>query len=155
MGHAQKGFDGLQLLLSRDMSKAKRLIVFEDKATTNPRNKIREEVWPALALMESGERDHELRAELSSLLEQVPALDRLQAVNQVMMQTKNRSYRIAVTVGSAHASRAGIGRLFSGYEVIVPGQRYRRRAHVLEVPDLRFWMSGLADLAIEHVRRLG
>lgn len=154
MSHAQKGFDGLQLLLSRDRSRVKRIVIFEDKATTNPRGQVRDKVWPALVVMEAGERDHELRSELSSLLEQAPNLDPVQAVNQVMMTKANRAYRISVTVGSTQGSRVGIARVFAGYDTVVPGPRFRRRAHVLEVEDLREWMSDLAEKAIEHLRAM-
>lgn len=144
----------MQLLLTRDGRRAKRLLIFEDKATENPRDKIRDEVWPALKLLEEGERDQELRAELSSLLLRAPHLDKVQAVDRVLNQSNNRSYRVAITVGASHASRAGIQRLFKGYGDVVPGSRFRRRAHVIRKDDLRVWLADIAQKAIEHVETL-
>ena len=154
IGHAEKGFDGMQLLLTKTGRRAKRLLIFEDKATENPRDKIRDEVWPALQLLEAGERDQELRAELSALLLQAPHLDKVQAVDRVLNQTNNRSYRVAITVGSSHASKAGIQRLFKGFVDVVPGSRFRRRAHVIQKDDLRGWLADIAQDAIAHIEPL-
>lgn len=154
IAHADKGFDGLQLLLTRDGSRAKRLIIFEDKATTNPRGMIRGEVWPALEILESGGRDHELRSELLALLLRAPGLDTVQAVDRLLNQTGHRSYRVAVTIGRTHDSAAGIKRLFEGYSGAVPGRRFRRRAHVLRQDELRNWLARIAELAVRHIEEL-
>jgi len=154
IAHAEKGFDGLQLLLTRDGSRAKRLIIFEDKASANPRAKILGEVWPALRLLESGDRDHELRSELSALLLQAPHLDKVQAVDRVLNQRRNRSYRVAVTIGASHDSDAGLERLFRGYSDVVQGRRFRRRAHVLRQDELREWLAAIAKSAVDYVEGL-
>ena len=142
--HADKGFDGLQLVLSKDGTRLKRLILFEDKATSNPRKTVRDKVWPEFREMESGARDHELLSELSALLMHAPQIDEVQAVNRVMRSTTHRSYRVAVTVGSTQASVASIRTLFKGFADVVSGRRRRRHGHVLQVDDLRDWMSSLA-----------
>lgn len=148
---ADKGFDSLQLLLSRDGTKVKRLIIGEDKATVNPRDMIRDNVWPELTMMESGDRDHELRSALASLLFHAPQIDELQAVNRVMRNVKHRSYRIAVTAGPRDSDAPGIRRLFKGYDAVVGGARFRRRAHVLTLDDTRQWMAEIADSAISII----
>lgn len=154
VGHAEKGFDGLQLLTTRDGSRVKRLILFEDKATKNPRKVIREDVWPAFKSLEAGERDAAIRSELSALLLQMPNLDEQQAVNRVMPTLANRVYRVAVTVDPDRATQAGIKRLFKGYPEVASGGHYRRRAHVLELTNLREWMASVAAHGIEYLEGL-
>ena len=75
----------------------------------------------------------------------------MEAVNKVLVTTTNRAYRVAITVAASHASRAGIKGLFAGYEDVVAGPRFRRRAHVLEIEDLRPWMAQLSARAIQFV----
>lgn len=151
MIHAHKGVDGLQLLLSSDQSRLKRLIIFEDKATTDPRTTIRDEVWPGFRSLESGDRDQELLSELSSLLLHAPHLDKVAAIDRAIRQKKHRSYRVAITVGETHSSDAGIKRLFAGYKEVVKGRRYRRRAHILHSDDVRAWLARISDYAMEYL----
>jgi hypothetical protein len=67
MSHAEKGFDGLQLQLSSDSSRLVRVLVFEDKATENPRKTVRDKIWPELKALEAGDKDNALTAELTYL----------------------------------------------------------------------------------------
>lgn len=152
--HAHKGLDGLQLLLSPNGKKLKRIIIFEDKATTNPRDVVRDEVWPSFVQLEQGTRDHELVSELSSLLKYAPHLDRRASIDRVMRFKQNRSYRIAITVGAHHATDAGIKQLFKGYKTVVHGRRFRRRAHILEHEDIRAWLATIAEHALDHLRSI-
>lgn len=153
IGHAEKGFDGLQILTSRGGARVKRLILFEDKATKNPRKTVREDVWPAFAALEAGQRDAAIRSELSALLLSLPNLDEEQAVNRVMPTMANRVYRIAITIDPTLGNVGAIKRLFKGYSDIVTGRRYRRRAYVLEIDNMREWLATVADHAIEHLER--
>jgi hypothetical protein len=73
---AHKGFDGLQLELSNDDGNlVTAAIIFEDKATANPRDTIRDEVWPEFADLETGARDNLLTAEVIALLQTRPAVN--------------------------------------------------------------------------------
>jgi hypothetical protein len=57
---SDKGFDGLQLQLSEDGTAVTAVVVFEDKATDNARDTIRDDVWPGIVALESGKRLNEL-----------------------------------------------------------------------------------------------
>ena len=65
---AQKGFDGLQLRLDHDNQVVAAAVIFEDKATSNPRDTIRDQVWPEFSKLEHGKRDNLLTAEVVALL---------------------------------------------------------------------------------------
>jgi hypothetical protein len=148
MDQASKGFDGLQLITDRD-GQVKRLVIFEDKATDNPRDVVRDDVWPALAKLESGVRDHALAGELAYLVGRVPGADPQEVANRVLRNPNRRSYRVSLTVGSYHSRAQNFAGLFDGYELVVEGARRRRYGNVFEVDSLREWMAALCARAVE------
>ena len=150
---ADKGFDGLQLVVGRRGRKLKQVLIFEDKATTSPRDTIKDKVWPEFEAMEKGDRDHELLSELTVLLNQTPKIDVRQAADRVFREN-GLGYRLAITIADSHNSDRGLKRLFAGYEDVVPGRRKRRSGHVLYVPDLRPWLQSIADLALDEIDRI-
>src|SRR5699024_295554 len=62
---AQHGIDGLSVLLNKDNT-INKIIITEDKCTTNPRNTIRQEVFPEFKHFEDGKKDSVLVSVLSS-----------------------------------------------------------------------------------------
>lgn len=153
MDQASKGFDGLQLLTNRGRTRVKGAVVFEDKATDSPRQTIRTEVWPSFAAMEAGDRDSALAAEIASLLDRLPHVDSILAVDRIMRDPGSRMYRVSITAGAYHARRNKLGNLFKGFEETVTGDRARRYANILELDDLRPWMSALCARAVDLLER--
>lgn len=149
MDRASKGFDGIQLLTDRSRTRARALIIFEDKATASPRKTVRDDVWQSFKEIERGSRDASLSAELSNLLAREPKIDRVRAVNRVFRSPKGRRYRVSVTATVTHTAHPDLKGLFDGFEVAVPGRRSRRYANALEVEDLRAELAALCDRAVE------
>lgn len=153
---AHKGFDGLKLDLGA-AGEVQGVIVFEDKATENPRDTIRDDVWPGIAKLEKGERSNELTQAVSGLLEgqqrSFPDLD-IDAAVQTIIWKDARRYRVAITVGTPHAADDRRQALFKGYDAHAPGDIGRRGAETLHVADLRPWMQAFADLTIAKVQAL-
>ena len=144
--HAHKGFDGLQILLD-GQNAVQATIIFEDKATTQPRKTIREKVWPEFLSLEQGLAVNRLTQEATAILKSAGIPNAPQAVAKIVWKSTRR-YRVSITADkSTSTSRAS---LFKGYEVTVPGERARRRAEVFEVLDLRDWMNDLAAKATQH-----
>jgi hypothetical protein len=150
---AHKGFDGLSVKLDKTKKKVLAAVVFEDKATDNPRATIRSDVWPEFAALESGDRENVLTAELVSVLSSIQGCDVDAAIKKILW-SKDRHYRVSITAGESHQDDEGRRRLFNGYEDVVTGPLARRRGETVYVPNLRAWMSGLADKAIDLVRRM-
>lgn len=148
---ADKGFDGLELEINKKTGKVKGAIIFEDKATDNPRDTVRGAVWPEFAALESGERENMLTAEVVALLSTKPNIDPDAAIENIIWGNVRR-YRVSITVGANHSDEAGRRRLFKGYDAIAAGDMKRRRAETLHVDDLRAWMQRLAEKAITIVR---
>lgn len=150
---AHKGFDGLQLEIDTAAQTVTAAIIFEDKATENARDTVRDEVWPAVVSLEGGGQDNVLTAEVIALLQTRPGLDPDRAIENVLWKQVKR-YRVSVTVGDAHADEAGRRRLFNGYEGVATGACERRRGETLLIPDLRPWMAQLAVRAVDAVRAM-
>lgn len=153
---AHKGFDGLKLELS-DAGEVTAVVIFEDKATENPRATIRDDVWPGIARLEQGERSNELGQEVSALLEaqlrSFPDLDVDAAVQEIAWKEARR-YRVAITVDKSHATAEPRMALFKDFDSYAPGDTSRRRAETMHVPDLRPWMEAFANLVIVKVSDL-
>ena len=63
MIHADKGFDGLQILTSpQNKNLVTKVIITEDKATEHARDHVRDKVWPDFIKTESNERQSALIA---------------------------------------------------------------------------------------------
>jgi hypothetical protein len=144
---AHKGFDGLQLEIDAATGAVTAAVIFEDKATDHPRKTVRSEVWPDFKLLEAGDRENVLSADVSALLSTRPDIDPDTAIETVIWKQVRR-YRLSVTVGSSHATPAGRKRLFKGYDEVASGEVARRRAEILQVDQLRPWMATLAAKAI-------
>jgi hypothetical protein len=147
---AHKGFDGLQLVLDAASGVVTAAVIFEDKATDNPRQTIKGEVWPDFQLLENGDRENVLTADVSSLLSTSPGIDPEKAIENVIWKQVRR-YRVSITVSGTYSTAAGRKRLFKGYDEIATGDVSRRRGEVLLLPQLRPWMASLADQAISFL----
>jgi hypothetical protein len=150
---AHKGFDGLQLEIDASSGFVTAAVIFEDKATDNPRDTIRDEVWPDFKLLEAGERENVLSADVSALLITRPDIDADRAIENIIWK-QIRRYRVSITVGAIHASPEGRQRLFRGFDDIASGDVQRRRGEVLYIEQLRPWMASLATAAIGAINAM-
>jgi hypothetical protein len=155
MIHAHKGFDGLQLKLDKAGKEITAVVVFEDKATKNPRKKISGDVWNGIRALERGERMNELVPETGALLEahqkRFPELDIDAAVERIAWD-QARSYRVAVTADVSHdcdTTRAG---LFAGFASVAAGKTVRRQAETMAIPVLRDWMKAFSARSIQQIK---
>lgn len=150
---AHKGLDGLQLILDEDGQEVSAAVIFEDKATDNPRNTIRDEVWPDFQKMEGGDRENVLIADVTALLSTQTGMD-IDAAIQNIVWKQIRHYRVSITVGDTHNSNAGRARLFKDYDGIIAGDIGRRRSETFFIADLRPWMNRLAGMAITFLQSM-
>jgi hypothetical protein len=151
---AHKGFDGLQLELAGASGVISAAVIFEDKATDNPRKTIKDEVWPEFQKLEAGDRENVLTADVSSLLSTRPGIDADKAIENVIWKQVRR-YRVSITVGDTHSTPAGRKRLFKGYDDVAAGDVARRRGEILLVHQLRPWMDSLAKQSIAFLNAMG
>lgn len=145
MRWADKGFDNLYILVEAAPVSLSRVVICEEKATTDPRRRIRKEVWPAIEEIETGLRDNELLDTISSLLAGHSHRDELIAN---ILWDRVRAYRVSVTIESREDSPASSSSLFGGFDNIVRGEPARRWAAVLRLDDVRIWLADLANRAM-------
>ncbi len=155
--HAHKGFDGLQLEVSEDGKYVKALVIFEDKATSDPREKIRREVWPGISHLESGGRVAELTSETTAMLEaQQHAFSGInvdEAIESILWQNVRR-YRVSVTMSDSYLDEEKRKSLFVGFDEVAPGDLAKRRAETMHFNDLRAWMNDFADRVTQKIDSL-
>ena len=145
MIHAQKGQDGLVIEYASD--DIARVVICEDKATTSPRERFRSEVLPDFNCYETGARDNELIAGVTSVLVR-HNIDNADDIATNILWEDQRAYRVAVTVSPNDTSISAQERLFKGYEKSVEGDVNRRRVELMPLASLRPWMNALADRAL-------
>lgn len=142
---ADKGFDGFIIELDDAESEIKRIVICEDKASTNPRNLITSSVWPEIKSIRDGDRDDELLADLVTLLKSVPGIDAEAAVDEVFWE-EVRQYRVAVATGENRRKSGEFVHVIAGFEAAAGGALETRFAGILAFDDVR---EGLAILANE------
>jgi hypothetical protein len=152
--HAHKGFDCIQLELSADGKSVTAIVIFEDKATENARQTIKQSVWPDIVDLEAGERIAELTHEASALLEKqqhlYPGLDVDDAIDRILWQEARR-YRVSISVDDKHKSTDARKKLFKHYDQSAAGEVLRRRAETIHFDDLREWMNDFSDLVADKI----
>lgn len=153
MQHADKGFDGLHLHIDKTTNTITRAVICEEKATENPRDTIRDDVWPEFADFETGAHDHRLVSEITQLLETSQDLDTDTAIANVFWN-KARAYRVSITIGDIHNSEAGRARLFKNYENYVCDDVLRRRAETCYQEDIRSWIVDIVTQSLAALDEL-
>jgi hypothetical protein len=154
---SDKGFDGMQLQLSGDGTTVTAVVVFEDKATDNARDTIREDVWAGIVKLEKGERLHELTHEVSAMLDARAAADPLFDIDTAIANTiwqQARRYRVSITVGDTHNGETRRRGLFDGFDTSAPGGVERRRAETFYLPEMRDWMSAFSGKVIAKIEAI-
>lgn len=152
---ASKGFDGLLVPLTDKGKSFEILTVCEDKATQNPRSTITAQVWPEFEEMENGDRDQELLAGLTTILQRYQIQDVEQLVESVQWH-ENKHYRLSITISPDEAKDdSERQKLFKGFDQVIDGTDIkRRRAETLAVKDLRSWMNQFCNRVIKAIKKL-
>ena len=89
----------------------------------------------------------ELTQETTAILEanqlRFPNLN-IDAAVEAVLWKEARHYRVSITAAEGHKCDAARAQLFKGYDTVAPGERKRRQAETLYVPELRDWMKKFA-----------
>lgn len=149
MIHAHKGFDGIHVTVDPKTSEVTSVVICEEKATDNARKMVTR-IWKEFGEMQKGDRDNELAAEVTRLLETAKDVD-VDAAIETIVWKNARHYRVSITIGDDHNHAAGQKKLFDGYSGVVEGEIVRRRSEVLYVKEMRKWMGDIAEVAKKKV----
>lgn len=150
MIHAQKGLDGLEIILD-PTGNVVAAVITEDKATINPRRTVLEKVWPEIKEFEAGAGVSRMTQAATGILLAAQHPNASDAVKKIVWKNARR-YRVTITTTSnSDASRKS---LFKGYATVAPGGNERRRGEIFLKKDMRDWMKALAAAAIIHAQAM-
>lgn len=150
MIHAEKGLDGLEIILNA-AGQVMGAVISEDKATVNPRKTVHGKVWPEFIEFEAGAAVSRMTQTATGILAVAQHPNPSDAVKKIVWKTARR-YRISITTTrNSHASRKS---LFKGYAGVAPGPNERRRGEIFLKKDMRAWMAALAAKAIVHAKAM-
>lgn len=141
---AQHGIDGLAIILTTG-NRIKNMIIAEDKYTENPRQTIKNQVWPEFELFEKGEFDSKLVTRTTVLLGHLNDDEIDEIIENDIYKTSNRIYRAGITPLAKDAAPKKRKKLFKDYDGCVSGTDHlRRQALTFSQPDIRKWMDAFA-----------
>jgi hypothetical protein len=150
---ADKGFDGLLIEVDPQATKLSRLVLCEDKASTNPRALVTSKIWPEIKLIVAGERDLEILDAVTALLDMMHDVDR-EAVLIGTTWDRIRQYRIALAAGDNQLKPQGYDHLFLGYDEHIAGALQNRMAEVMPMADVRSCLGNLAAQVIARIEEM-
>jgi hypothetical protein len=149
---AHKGFDGLQVDVN-PVGPSGLLVVFEDKATQQPRKTITDDVWPQLRRLSKGERRPELINGVLSLLAQRSQAEADAVIGRIWSEWQRLpGFRVSIT-GVDKGVEVKHTKLFKGFDEVAPGDVERRRAEVIYLSSLRAWMDDFALKVIASLQK--
>jgi hypothetical protein len=150
---ADKGFDGLLIEIDPQATSLSRLVLCEDKASANPRPLVTGSIWPEIKHIIAGEKDLEILAAVTALLDTMHGIDR-EAVLNATIWDRVRQFRIAVTAGRDQLERGGYEHLFGGYEHHAVGELSTRMAEVMPMSEVRDYLATLAGQVIARLESM-
>jgi hypothetical protein len=150
---ADKGFDGLLIEIDPEKTSLSRLVLCEDKASTNPRPLVTGSIWPEIKHIIAGDKDLEILAAVTALLDTMHGVDR-EAVLNAAIWDRLRQFRIAVTAGRDQLQGGGYQHLFGGYEDHAVGELGTRMAEVMPLSDVRDYFATLAEQVIARLESM-
>jgi hypothetical protein len=142
------GLDGLIVELHQTQPVVSRATICEDKCSSNPRRKFRDEVMRTFDEHHRNKRARDLVANAAALIREsgLNGTDATKAAARVLKKSA-RSYRAALTTGALQAD--GRARLFRGFDALDGITKVQRIGATFEVEgDLRDWFQELADAVI-------
>lgn len=154
MRWSQTGLDGFSLVLSDDKKSIDHIIVYEEKATTNPRNQFSSKVLPELIALESGKDDSLIMHETLAL-EPVVGLVDIQSAAEALISGQGIHYRVSLTSQLiSHCTNKQKSGLFKGYDEAVVGTASRRGAATMHHTNIREWFATVSLDCIQRLRDL-
>ena len=117
---ADKGFDGFLIERPAGASALSRVILCEDKASTNPRPIITGQVWPEILEILDGQKDREIVAAVMALLSNLPSAEREQIIGSTIWG-RVKQFRVALAAGADQLKDESYLHLFDGFDQTVAG----------------------------------
>jgi hypothetical protein len=147
---ADKGLDGLTIVLNSDGSRLATVIVGEDKATESPRSTITDKVWPEFLEFDSGARDNELVSDMTAVLRASGIAGADDIIKNTTLE-EIRCFRVFITVEDP-IDENDLRKLFKGYDSAAKGTIDKRAGETLNAPDIRTWMDHFCAHVVSELK---
>ncbi len=146
--YADHGFDGLVI---RNVDQKSLTLagveICEQKATTSPRDVIREKVWPEFKTIDSGIRDDEILSETTALLSLIDAQSACLIAKSINFK-KARRFRATVTTEPTQP----LATLMDGFDATIPGKN-RRAGEAITLTGIRNTLAALAKATVIELKK--
>lgn len=150
----QSGIDGFSLILNDELNQIDHAMIYEEKATNNPRKHFYSSVIPELIKFESGIEESIITSEILAFEDKLSHIDIEAAAGDLLVNRKIR-YRISLTSENKfHNSKDGKKGLFNGYKDAVAGDDQRRIGVLMYNNDVRLWFDKLAQDCKQYLDQL-
>jgi len=148
---AQHGLDGLAIVLD-STDKIAKIIITEDKCTTNVRTTIKSKVWPEFLDFEDGRQDNKLVSRVSALISQLDGGRILEENRNDIFNPDLRRYRVGINRTTKYNTAKKRKKLFKGYDGCVKGtDNTRRTSATFFQVDIRTWMDDVTIIILEKL----
>ena len=151
-----QGLDGLMLKLKNGAQEIESSTVFEDKCTNHPRNVFLSGVIPAFQDRHRNLRSAEIVSSAEALLRSAGLhLQDVARLSAAVTDKSKRKYRAAFALPTGYDTLEERKKLFANFDRI-EGVNAEQRigASFITPADMRPWIGGLADRAIEYLETL-
>lgn len=150
---ADKGFDGFLLEHDTEGAGLSKVILCEDKASTDPRALVTSQIWPEIRAILAGDKDREIGAAVSALLSNLPPEKREQVIAATVW-SRAKHFRVALAAGDDQLKNDSYAHLFDGFDDEVPGDVAVRLGEVMPMPEVRAYLQALADKIIARLEQM-
>ena len=150
---ADKGFDGFLVEYDAAQDAVSKIVLCEDKASTDPRALVTSRVWPEIRSIVACERDLEILDALTALLDNVPEAHREKLIKDIIWD-RARCFRVALAVGPNDIKNGSYTHLFDGFDAQVSGDVETRQGEVMPLPDVRQYLDDLAKKVIAELEAM-
>lgn len=150
---ADKGFDGFLIERPTDTSAISRVILCEDKASTNPRPIVTGQVWPEILAILDGQKDREIVAAVMALLSNLAAAEREEIIGATIWN-RVKHFRVALAAGADQLKDGSYLHLFDGFEQQAAGDVSLRQAEVMPMPEVRAYLEDVAQKVVGRLNAM-
>jgi len=150
----QQGADTVKVVFNPATRELEYVTVYEQKCSSNPREKFRDEVMPAFEDWITGSRDDELLQIAIGLLDRYALTDTesRRAYTRIALSPRPLAFRAALTVSPGAFASADCERVFKGYDKLAV-EVEARFGDTFPLDDMRGWFKAFAGLVWAEIEQ--
>jgi hypothetical protein len=147
----QQGLDTIKVVFDPATRNVTRVVIHEQKCTTNPRDEFRDKVVCSFREWREHKRDNQLVQAVTGLLERFNLTDEEHvALYDRLVQVHPLTFQAALTVTPPPYAAAQCVSLFAGYDSVTP-ELTDRFGDTFPLDDIRDWFANFATMVWEKI----